>query len=144
MADITVSAAGVAGIGSTPVTTGIAGAAITPGQVVYADGTSSGQLKPALAVGGSGAPSRAVGIALNGASGVGQPVQYATGGVVNFIGTTFVVGQVYALSANAGFICPVTDFTSAVTLTDYGCVIGIAVTATQLVLTLVSSGVLRV
>jgi hypothetical protein len=143
MADITVSAAGVAPLGSTPVAYGTAGAAITAGQVLYADATSSGQLKPALATSTSAA-SRAIGIALNSAPGVGQPVQYATGGLLNFIGTTFVVGQIYALSTNAGAICPVTDFTGAVTLTDYGCFVGIAITATQLQLGLISSGVLRV
>lgn len=143
MADIVVSAAGVGALGATPIANGTSGAAITIGQVVYSDATTSNQLKPALAT-GSSAASRAVGIALTGASGAGQPVVYATGGLLNFIGTTFVVGQIYALSANAGFTCPVTDFTSAVTLTDYACVIGVAITATQLQLSFVSSGVLRV
>jgi len=126
MADITVSAAGVAPTATTVIQRGTSAVAITAGQPVYIDTNTSNQLRPGLATGL--ASSVIAGIALNSAPGAGQPVTYATGGDVAFVGTTFVVGQTYNLSVNAGFIAPVTDTTTG----NYVCTLGAATTATNL------------
>jgi len=136
MADITVSAAGVQATATTLTATGTSAAAITAGQPVYMDASTSNNLRPALA-GGIAAQAAVVGIALNSAPGAGQPVRYATGGLVTFIGTTFVVGGSYNLSANSGNIAPVADTTTG----NYVSHLGEAPTATTLQIALNVTGI---
>lgn len=95
------------GSGTIPTVTarGIAGAAITPGQVLYADPTASNTLKPAQATVALQA-ANVVGIAL-GSAALNQPLTYATGGDILLPtagtgtggGTVLLSGSVYILSA---------------------------------------------
>ncbi len=108
MPDLNITAGSVAQItassaGTIPSVTarGIAGAAITPGQVVYADPAAGNLIKPAQA----SSPIQAqnvVGIAL-GSAALNQPVTYATGGDITLptsgANTTLMSGSVYVLSA---------------------------------------------
>jgi len=114
MADLTISGVGeiTATSGSVVVTTtgqGIAGASITPGQVLYEDPTATNALSPAKA-NDPFQSSHIVGIALNTAA-VGQPVTYAISGDITLSNASGVTsGTVYVVSgANAGGIAPIID-----------------------------------
>jgi hypothetical protein len=139
MADVTVSAAGVAKTATTIFNTYVAGATITAGQAVYLDSAASYSAKPCIAT--ALASSQAIGIALNGAA-TGQPVQVAQAGDLTFTGTTFLLGTVYVVSANAGGIAPCADL-DASTATNYGTVLGIASTATNLKLAVMASSAIN-
>lgn len=119
MADLTITAASVASLGSASQrTTGVCGSSsITQGMPLY---IASGTLLPAANT--SVAAAAAVGIALNAAS-PGQYVTYQTEGDIN-LGATLVVGMAYHVSA-AGLISPVTDATTA----DFNTYLGTARTA---------------
>jgi hypothetical protein len=138
MADIVVTAGSVIPTSpSTVVASGIAGAAITAGQVVYADPSDSYKIKPAKADSASTthAPN-VVGIALNGAS-AGQPVDYAKSGDVTF-NAVLTKGQVYVDSAaNAGGIAPYSDLAS----TNFVTLLGVALSTTVLRLNLLLSNI---
>lgn len=112
MADITVTAASVAPntgtVAPSIIARGTAGATITAGQSIYLDSTTS-TLKLADAD-SSAATASAVGIALHGSL-ANQPLSYVTGGFFT-PGSTLVKGQVYAVSATAGGICPISDLTT--------------------------------
>jgi len=135
MADIVVSGAGVAQTASTIIQRGVAAEAIVAGAPIYIDATTSNNLRNCL--GTSLAAAACVGIALNSALGAGQPVAYATGGLVTFSGTTLVVGNQYNVSVNSGKVAPVADTTVGVFATG----LGIAPTATTLLLAINPSGV---
>ena len=139
MSDVIVTAASVVAANSnTVIARGTAGATVTAGQAVWADPSASYQVKPAVATNVTQATST-VGIALNGAA-VGQPIAYATAGDVTF-NNAFVAATVYVLSgANAGGIAPSADLDSS-SNTNYGTVLGISTSATNLRVGLISSGV---
>lgn len=128
MADISVTAANVVkGTGNPSHTTGVAGATITAGQALYADGNDGNKLKPADND-VSSATSTVVGIALNGAA-ANQLVSYmAAGNIV--IGGTVAVGSTYVLSSTAGGICPVADLNTG----DWLCHLGYGLSTTVLFL----------
>jgi hypothetical protein len=115
MADLTISGVGeiTTTSGSVLATTtaqGIAGASITPGQVLYADPTNNNFLLPAKASDVLQV-SHIVGIALNTAA-ANQPVTYATAGDITLSNANGVTsGTVYVVSntTGGGFIAPVTD-----------------------------------
>lgn len=121
MANITVSAAGVAKGSNATFETGVAGATITAGQVLYKDTSDSNKLK--LAISTTLAASQVAGIALHGAS-AGQPIQFQTDGDLLLVGTTLGVGAVIVLSATAGAMCPSADL-DATTGTSYCSVLGV-------------------
>ena len=108
MADLNVTAASVAALTAptgnqiaTVTARGIAGATISPGQVVYADPSANNLLKAAQANSQLQA-ANIVGIALGSAS-VNQPLTYAISGDVMVpttgTNTTLTSGSVYVLSA---------------------------------------------
>ncbi len=108
MADLNVTAASVAALTAptgtqiaTVTARGIAGATISPGQVVYADPSANNQLKVAQANVQLQA-ANIVGIAL-GSAAVNQPLTYAISGDVVLpttgTNTTLTSGSVYVLSA---------------------------------------------
>jgi hypothetical protein len=116
MADLTVTAASVLWTSGTKLS-GIAGAAVTAGQGVYLDSTTS-TLKLAQAD-GTAAESAAVGIALH-AAGTGQPLVYAGPGSIINIGATTTKAVTYMVSATAGGVAPQADLTSGQRITRLG------------------------
>lgn len=124
MANVTQIPANVLASAAAQKERGIAGASITAGMPLYKDSSDSDKLKPAQA---TSTKSGFVGLALNGAAS-GQPVEYVTRDTAFEIGGTVAVGTVYGLSATAGAICPVADWTSG----DYGVVIGIGTTTAKI------------
>lgn len=135
MADISVTAASIQKTTSTLWALGIAGAAITAGQPVYADATDSGKLK--LADADVLATSKAVGIALHGAAS-DQPLQYATGGTLTF-NAALTAGEVYVVSTTAGGIAPAADMGSG----DFVTVLGIGTSTTVLKIGIIQSAVAK-
>lgn len=113
---------------------GVAGSSITAGQAIYADPADSYKLKPAVATNQTQAKN-VVGIALNAAA-VDQPLDYVVQGDVTF-NSALTAGTVYVLGGNAGGIAPSADLAGA----RYGTILGIADSATNLRVGVVSSGV---
>lgn len=140
MADISITAANVQRVNSTDTTQiaqGVAGATITAGQVLYIDAaTNTLKLAQATVL----ASSQVAGIALHGAAS-GQPVQYAYDGEL-VVGGTLALGTVYVLSANAGGIAPSADLDTS-SGTNYGSLLGIAKSATTLILAIANSSALN-
>lgn len=125
MADISIVISNV--IAGTSATTRVAtaGASITQGQPVYLDSAASNQAKPARA--NADAASRAVGIALNGATS-GQPVTYVTKDDNFTFGGTSTAGTILCVSAaTAGNIAPSADLTTG----NYVTPIGTTISATK-------------
>jgi|GEM_PF-3381520 len=136
MPELTISVGGVSVIISPPSNQqlatvtgkGVAGSAIAPGQVLYADPSANNQLKPALAT----VPlqtANVVGIALNSAA-LNQPVTYAVSGDLylpstNAANATLTSGSVYVLAAGtAGNIVAALD-SNAPAPGNYASLIGI-------------------
>lgn len=132
MADLTITATSVVAGGNAVVTNGVAGAAITAGQVVYLD-SGSGTYKLAdNNLAGAEAPA---GIALNGAAS-GQRVAVQTAGKIA-IGATLTAGSAYCLSSTGGGICPASDLTTG----DVVVQLGLAVSTSVLDLRINAPGV---
>lgn len=136
MADLNIMAGSVLAVNASTVKAyGTSGAAITAGQVVYADPSSSpaGLIKPAQA--NSTTAANVVGVALDSTAGSLQPVSYATSGdiVLPTSGAgsvTLTQGSVYVLSANsAGGIASANDPAAGTTFITP---IGLAVSPTVL------------
>ncbi|MEW6249197.1 MAG: hypothetical protein AB1716_00995 [Planctomycetota bacterium] len=107
MADYVITSSNVQYSGTT--VNGIAGEAIAAGDVVYKKAADQ-KIYKADANAAGAAP--ALGIAVNSAA-VGQPVSYTAGGEVTLgAGVFTAAGQLVALSANAGKLCPVADLAS--------------------------------
>lgn len=137
MADLSITAANVTPRGGVPQMTGLAGAAIAAGDMVYLDVTDN---RFKLADCDAAAPNLAArspdGMALNGAA-TGQPLKVALpGGDIN-VGTVLTAGTTYYLSPNPGKICPVADVLTG----DSPVVIGIARSTSVLRLGILESGV---
>lgn len=133
MADLTITAANVV-IGSGAVIEhGTAGAAITAGEVVYKDASTSQYLLADCDSATTGARSPR-GIALNDAAD-GQPLTIIKSGDVT-IGATLTPGLAYYLSATAGGICPYGDLLSG----DYVVFLGLAESASVLAVNIHESG----
>jgi hypothetical protein len=116
MADITITPASVL-FTSGSKGSGIAGATITAGQVVYLD---SATLTLKLAqCDGTAAEADAVGIALHAAL-AGQPLQYAKDESVINIGGTTSKATSYCVSAAAGGVAPQADLVSTNRITTIG------------------------
>lgn len=108
MADLTITPASVLWTSGTK-ETGVAGVAITQGQAVYLDSSTS-TIKLAQCD-GTAAEANVIGVALN-ESAAGQPVTYAKTGAVLNIGATTAKTTTYMLSAAPGGICPQADLIS--------------------------------
>lgn len=107
---------------------GIAGATITAGQPVYLNAATNRFLLAQSD--GTAAEADAKGIALNGAAD-GQPLKVQTSGRIN-PGGTVAVGQVYAVSANAGGIAPYADLVS----TNRVVLLGVGTTTSEIFLSI--------
>lgn len=118
MADITVTAANVRRGADYQQTTGVAGEAITAGQVVALD-TSDSKVYLADANSGTSQRKKISGVAIQNAPAVDQPITYQTAGYVN-PGGTVTVGTIYCMSATAGGIAPHGDLASGHTVSILG------------------------
>lgn len=125
MADLSITAANVVAGANARTESGVAGATITAGQVVYYDAVAS-NYKLADCDSATVAARSPRGIALNGAA-AGQPLSVLTKGPVT-IGASLSGGVAYYLSGNAGGIAPVADLGSG----DYPTILGIATSASVL------------
>lgn len=134
MADIAITAANVlAGGNSTIDRGGVAGAAITAGQVVYKE-AATGLLKLADADAVAAEGKVPYGIALNGGA-TGQPIAVALPGSDITIGGTLVGGTAYYLSDTPGGIRTTPDTGDLVVL------LGLAKSTTVLAFRPLNSGV---
>lgn len=134
MAAITITPANVAQSTSAVVETGIAGAAIDAGMVVYKLATTGTFF---VAECDDAAHDDAYGIALNKAQAAGQPVTVQVRGDIT-IGGTVAVGTLYCLgSAVATNVVPVTDLVA----TNYVTLLGIGISATVIRMNLLTTSV---
>lgn len=132
MADLVITPANVQPTGSTQQRNGIAAVAINAGQAIYIN--SSNQV--ALCEHDQTAVEAACqGIALSSAA-AGQPITYAVGGEID-LGSVLSAGAVFIVGAGAGGIAPEADAGAG----DYVTVLGVAVSATNLKIGIVQSGV---
>lgn len=134
MADLSITAANVVAAASATKESGIAGATITAGQVVYKD-TATNTYKLCDGDSVTAAVRKPLGIALNGASS-GQPLVIAKSGPVT-IGATLTAGTAYYLGDDPGGICPVADVASG----DDVVLMGIATSTSVLGVNIIISGV---
>lgn len=133
MADITVTAGNVAASTNAVVETGTWGETVTAGQAVYLKASDSRWWK---AQADSADEDAVYGIALNGGT-AGQPGSVQVRGNIT-IGATVVVGTVYVLSAAAaGGIAPEADLTTG----NYVSIIGVAITAAIIQMSIVNTGI---
>lgn len=125
VSDLSVTAANVKLI-SGPTADLLAGVALTAGQVLYKEASSS---KAKLSDNDAAtAEVRAIeGIALHGAA-ADQPIKYAKNGAVVDFGAIFTAGVDYYVSGTPGAICPRAD----VTTTDDPIRVGMALTTSRL------------
>jgi len=131
MADLTITAANVDRVTGSQ-RTQEAGVAITAGDAVYqgADGLVALAEKDLTVT-----ESLAQGIALSDAA-IGQPVTYQISGVIA-LGATLSAGEVYMVGAGPGGIAPVADVGTG----DFATILGIAVSAANLKIGIIPSGV---
>lgn len=137
MADIVVTPSAVVSGAGTPTTTGIAGATIPAGSVVYLDTETTGkwQLADSDAATAAARGLGRTGIALNSAS-LNQPLVVQTSGLIT-LGAVLTAGTAYYLSDNPGMLCPLADITGG----DYFVLLGMATTTSILNLDVQYSGV---
>lgn len=134
MADLSITATQVLGVGSYTSQVHDAGAAITAGQALYLDSSNDWQLADANV---SATEAAAIGIALNG-GGVGQPVKAITAGCVNLgAGAAAAAGEVYVVSATAGSIAADGDIGTGL----YKTILGVGIGSNQVQLSINASGV---
>jgi hypothetical protein len=124
-ADITITAANLTPSTSAVTRDGIAGVAITAGQLVYKD-TADNKIKLADANGASALIRTPIGLASN-TAGVGQNVRYIISDPDLTIGATVSNGAAYVLSATAGGIAPIADQTTG----WYPCIVAIGISTTK-------------
>ena len=134
MVDVTVTAAEVLPGTDTQYAHGVAGVAITGGQSVYLDSTTS-TYKLADAD-DTAATAAVVGIAMNTAA-ANARLTVATSGSLD-PGFTVTVGQVYVVSGTAGGIAPVADLATS----DIVSIIGVGASATSLTLAIKNTGII--
>jgi hypothetical protein len=144
MADLSVTAANVlasAASSTASRATGIAGAAISIGQTVYVDASAANVIKLADA-NASAAAATVRGIAITGASAAGQPITYATTDSAFTHGLTGVTAGAVIYQSNTPGAMTITygDLTSAA---SYVSTLGVATSATQMVLNITRTGVVK-
>jgi hypothetical protein len=123
--DLSITAASLAPSTSAVTRDGIAGVAITAGQLVYKD-TADNKLKLADANGASTLIRTPIGLASNSA-GIGQNVRYIISDPDLTIGGTVTNGAAFVLSATAGGIAPIADQTTG----WYPCLVMIGISSTK-------------
>lgn len=137
MAALSITAASVLMSANGKSADGIAGAAITAGQVLYKDAADSNKLKLADAD-GAAALRNVCGIALNSAA-AGQPVEYCIKDPALVIGATITIGYVAILSSTAGGIAPVADGVNPSEMI----ILGVGVSTTAMACNFTAGAVLR-
>lgn len=135
MADLTIIALNVVADFNATIVVGVAGEALSAGDVVYADSSDSDELKQAQHD-GTAAQAAAVGIVLADAIDTAA-VTYITRGELG-LGTILTAGNTYSVSANLGKIADEGDPGS----TDYQTVVGVALSTSTLLVTFIVGGVI--
>lgn len=133
MADLSVTAANVIGLGTTE--DGTAGATITAGQLVYKDTTDANKFKLTDSDSATAAVREIFGVALNSASS-GQPLRVLKGGIMT-LNAVVTVGEIYVASDTAGGIMPEGDLE----IGDYVQVLGIGTSTTTIKIQPINSNV---
>jgi hypothetical protein len=134
MADISITGTStVAGSGA-KVAEGVAGAALTGGQVVYLD-SATNTYKLADCNSATAAVRSPVGFALH-ACASGQPIAVQLSGSIT-LGGTLTAGVAYYLSGTPGGVRPVADNTTG----DYPVLLGMATSTTVLKMGILEAGV---
>jgi hypothetical protein len=133
MADIVITPANVIAGSDVVKETGIAGATILAGQVVYKE-AATGQFKLTDTDSATLEVKSGYGIALH-ASLAGQPLTVATSGTVT-IGGTLVAGTAYYASNTPGGICAAADLA-----TEHVVFLGLSTTTAILNIRIINSGV---
>jgi len=132
MPALTINAAGVAAANTNTVTaTALAGAAISAGQVVWLDTSSSPSVLRLAQATSQTQAINVVGVALDSAAGANQSISYATSGDILLpttgVNTSLTSGSVYVLGNNPG------DILAAIELTaGYATLLGLAMNSTTL------------
>jgi hypothetical protein len=124
MADLSLTAANVIMSAAGKKSDGIAGEAITAGDVLYKDSADSNKLK--LADANAAGKRGVVGIALNDAA-TGQTVSYCISDSALAIGATVSIGYIAILSGTAGAIAPAADAAAGMEVVILG--VGVSTTA---------------
>ena len=134
MADLSITATEVLAGAGADTENGIAGEALTAGQVVYKLSTDKKFYKADC---DSAGKTSVYGIALNGAA-AGQPVSVQKSGSIT-IGATAAptVGEIYVLSGTAGGIAPEADLASGDTVS----ILGVGESASSIQLRINNTGV---
>lgn len=109
-ADITITAANVVPSANAKIKRGVAGVALTAGQLVYLE-SSSNTLKLADSNSATEEVRKVAGYTINSAP-VGGPVHYVYQDPALVLGGTTAKGTIYILSATAGGIAPAADLTT--------------------------------
>ena len=136
MADLSVTAASVLASGQAQTDRGVAGAAITAGQLVYKE-AATGLFKLTDCDSATAEVRNIYGIALNGAA-IGQPVVVAQSDPDFTAGATLTKGSRYYASGTAGGIAPEADLASL----DHVALLGVASSTSKLVLRPWNTGVI--
>ena len=134
MADLSITAASVLSGAGARRTSGVAGASVTAGQVVYLD-TAADNYKLCDVNSATAAARLPAGIALHAASS-GQPLAVHTGGPIT-IGAALTAGVAYYASGTPGGIRPAADNTTG----DYPALLGMATSTTVLNVDIQAPGV---
>lgn len=134
MADLTIIALNVVADFNATIVVGVAGEALSAGDVVYADSADSDELKQAIHT-GTAAQAAAVGIVLADAADTAA-VTYITAGELS-LGSILTAGAVYVVSGTAAKIAITGDQGSG----DYTTVIGAALSTSTLKVKFVVGGV---
>lgn len=124
MADLSITAATVLMSATGKKAEGIAGAAISAGDILYKDTADGNKLK--LADSNVTGKTDVCGIALADAA-IGQPVHYCLSDPALAIGATVAIGAIFILSATPGGIAPAADAASGMELVILG--VGVSTTA---------------
>ncbi|MBY5503134.1 hypothetical protein HFO82_31670 [Rhizobium leguminosarum] len=138
MTDISVTASAVVAGASAQTKTGVAGAVLTAGDIVYLDSTTTGKWQladsDAAAAEARGQTSN-IGVALNTAA-LNQPVIVQVSGPVT-LGAVLTAGTGYYLSDTPGKLCPFADDVGG----DYITLMGLAASTSVLNIDVQYSGV---
>jgi hypothetical protein len=138
MADITITASNVVAGTGVPTKTGIAGATIAAGDIVYLDTTTTGKWQLAdsdAATAEARGLTGSIGMALNSAA-LNQPIVVQTEGPVT-VGAVLTAGQALYLSDTPGKLCPLADDVGG----DYITLVGLASSTSVLNIDFQYSGV---
>lgn len=123
--DLSITAGSLIPSSSAVTRDGVAGVAITAGQLVYKD-TADNKIKLADANGASELIRTPIGLASN-TAGIGQNVRYIVSDPDLTIGGTVSNGAAYVLSATAGGVAPIADQTTG----WYPCLVAIGISSTK-------------